>query len=287
MPKRAKLLIAFSVMLYGAFLAEKIALATGFSLVAGVSIAFTVFLASAGLFLALVRLFAFLAERQNSRWFRPHASILLVASILVCIGATSVVLQCEKMSRDRKESDVLAEQERKLAAWAERKGEFQPITDSGGDVYFDCEMDGEDVWGMWQRGTPEPNASGQVQFVFFQGATVTDAAMDCIATLPELKRLDLRAVRISDSNLRRLKGLSSLKYLFLEKTPINDDNLEFLDGLAGLVLLDLSGTNVSDKGLEYLPKNLALRFLNLGHTQVTDAGVAELQKALPNCTIER
>jgi hypothetical protein len=39
MPKRAKLLIAFSVMLYGAFLAEKIALATGFSLVAAVSIA--------------------------------------------------------------------------------------------------------------------------------------------------------------------------------------------------------------------------------------------------------
>ena len=44
----------------------------------------------------------------------------------------------------------------------------------------------------------------------------------------------------------------------------------------------------SGQRITWPPKELAgLRVLDVGGTEVTDAGVAELQKALPNCKIER
>ena len=48
----------------------------------------------------------------------------------------------------------------------------------------------------------------------------------------------------------------------------------------------LSGPKVTDAGLAHLAWLTALKELDLSRTDVTDVGVAELQKALPNCSIE-
>ncbi len=48
----------------------------------------------------------------------------------------------------------------------------------------------------------------------------------------------------------------------------------------------LSGPEVTDAGLAHLAGLTALKELDLTRTDVTDVGVAELQKALPNCSIE-
>ena len=49
----------------------------------------------------------------------------------------------------------------------------------------------------------------------------------------------------------------------------------------------LNNTQVTDAGLENLKGLTNLTDLFLNNTQVTDAGVKELQKALPNCHIDR
>jgi hypothetical protein len=58
-------------------------------------------------------------------------------------------------------------------------------------------------------------------------------------------------------------------------------------GLTRLEELDLSYTKVTDAGFDNFRELTRLKELWLHDTQVTDAGVAELQKALPNCKIER
>ena len=60
-----------------------------------------------------------------------------------------------------------------------------------------------------------------------------------------------------------------------------------LKGLEKLERLVLGGTQITEVGLAHLRGLVHLRELSLKRTQVTDAGIAELQKALPNCKIEK
>jgi hypothetical protein len=75
--------------------------------------------------------------------------------------------------------------------------------------------------------------------------------------------------------------------LSFENTSLTDAGLKELAGLENLTSLDLRHTKVTDAGLKELAglKNLIL--LVLEETKVTGAGVKELQKALPNCRIQR
>ncbi|MEE3369013.1 MAG: hypothetical protein VX346_06690 [Planctomycetota bacterium] len=72
----------------------------------------------------------------------------------------------------------------------------------------------------------------------------------------------------------------------LTNTNISDATLMRLKGLTKLQALGLRRTRVTNQGLVHLQNLTNLRSLVLGG-RITDAGVAELQKALPNCDIER
>ena len=60
-----------------------------------------------------------------------------------------------------------------------------------------------------------------------------------------------------------------------------------LTGLTALERLWLFRTQITGPGLAHLTGLTALEYLTLDRTQVTDVGVAKLQKALPNCDINR
>jgi len=62
--------------------------------------------------------------------------------------------------------------------------------------------------------------------------------------------------------------------------------LVHLKSILGLKELNLKDTLVSDAGLVHLNSMKNLEKLDLSKTMVTKAGIAELQKALPNLTIE-
>ena len=62
---------------------------------------------------------------------------------------------------------------------------------------------------------------------------------------------------------------------------------DFREQGADLQTLYLKGSQITDAGLVNLKGLNNLKDLDLSGTNVTDAGIAELQKALPNCEIEK
>ena len=79
----------------------------------------------------------------------------------------------------------------------------------------------------------------------------------------QISELDFRGSLIKDGDLESLKSLCNLQRLRLDNTSITDAGLQHLECLPKLYRLSLSGTHISE------------------------AGLIKLQKALPNCKIER
>jgi len=75
--------------------------------------------------------------------------------------------------------------------------------------------------------------------------------------------------------------------LFLVQTRVTDAEVEHLKRLPQLEELGLTGTQITDAGLGYLKGLTNLKVLFLSPSKVTASDVAKLQKALPNCAIDR
>jgi internalin A len=116
---------------------------------------------------------------------------------------------------------------------------------------------------------------------------VTDAGVKSLAGLKGLTRLNLDGTTVTDAGLKELADLKGLKELNLVGTQVTDAGLKELARLKGLKELNLFGTKVTDAGLKELADLKELKELNLVGTQVTDPGVVALQKALPDCKIDR
>jgi hypothetical protein len=143
------------------------------------------------------------------------------------------------------------------------------------------------------------------------GSPVTDAGLENLKGLTRLETLNLGEAKITDAGLKQLQELTQVRWLILERTQITDAGLVYLKGMTQLTQFSLGSTQVTDAGLESLGRMTQLQFLelnatlvtdaglehlkgltnlkelNLDSTQVTAAGLAKLQKALPNCHMER
>jgi len=125
-------------------------------------------------------------------------------------------------------------------------------------------------------------------FVTDPSSQITNAGLVHLTGLSNLKRLSLDWCDVTDEELEHLKGLAKLQTLDLAfNTYITDAGLVHLKGLTGLQTLDLRLTKITDSGLVHLKGLVNLQTLGLRNTKVTAAGVADLQKALPNCKIEK
>lgn len=157
----------------------------------------------------------------------------------------------------------------------------------------------------------ERNELGEVIHVDLSASQVTDSELAEVAELAKLRVLHLFNTQITDAGLKHLKGMTSLQELGLGGTQITDTGLVHLAGLTSLETLDFSlCSKIEDQGLAHLKELTSLQELSLqdaGHRRgagthqgaanlehlvlpdlgTTPAGVAELQKALPNCEINR
>lgn len=73
----------------------------------------------------------------------------------------------------------------------------------------------------------------------------------------------------------------------MSKGSITDAGLQSLSGLNRLQTLDLQHSQITDAGFEHLKPLESLQTLYLGKSATTAEGHAELQKTLPNLTINR
>jgi hypothetical protein len=116
---------------------------------------------------------------------------------------------------------------------------------------------------------------------------VGDAGLKELVGLKHLRSLSLGFTQVSDSGLKDVAALTELEWLDLGHTQVSDEGLKNLAALQKLKELHLYDTAVSDAGLKDLSALKNLERLHLKGTKVSDAGVKELQKALPQCQVER
>ncbi len=109
------------------------------------------------------------------------------------------------------------------------------------------------------------------------GTEITDAGVEHLKGLTNLRTLHLHDTEITDAGLVHLKALTSLVDLWLHETEISDAGLVHLKALTSLVDLCLCGTEISDAGLVHLKGLTSLKTLWLHETEITDAGLVHLK----------
>jgi Leucine-rich repeat (LRR) protein len=114
--------------------------------------------------------------------------------------------------------------------------------------------------------------------VYIENSTLTDAGMPMLGKLEQLDELSLACPSVTDAGLKSLTGLQKVRWLNLTGVKMGDEGLESVCGLKNLTKLTLTGTQVSDKGLERLADLKELRQLWLDFTLITDDGVEHLMK---------
>lgn len=97
-----------------------------------------------------------------------------------------------------------------------------------------------------------------------------------IASLGDLRTLDLAGSTIDDRQLVLLAPLARLETLNLSSTAITDAGLKQLAQFPQLRHLNLENTAITDAGLVHLPELSKLESLQLALTEVTDDGLSAL-----------
>jgi Leucine-rich repeat (LRR) protein len=123
----------------------------------------------------------------------------------------------------------------------------------------------------------QQNEQGEVVEVNLYGTKVTDAGLEHLKGLANLKTLFLADTQVTAAGLEHLKGLTKLRVLYLGDTQVTDAGLVHLKGLTKLEYLNLSRTQVTDAGLEHLKGLTSLESLGLFSNQITDAGLVHLK----------
>jgi hypothetical protein len=116
----------------------------------------------------------------------------------------------------------------------------------------------------------------ELRTLVLNNTQVTDAGLKELKELSQLQTLGLSKTKVTDAGLKQLKELSQLQTLALDNTQVRDAGLKYLRGLDKLGVLWLSNTGVTDAGLKEL-KDLKLEGLHLNGTQVTGTGFKDLK----------
>ena len=120
------------------------------------------------------------------------------------------------------------------------------------------------------------------------GSDLSDAGMiRLLEELPVLTQLNLRGVLVGDALVSYSRQRDKLTSLSLRDSRVTDAGLIYLAEMTSLEELDLSNTRISDAGLKPLAKLAGLQALYISETRVTEQALLQLQKELPNCSINQ
>ncbi len=105
---------------------------------------------------------------------------------------------------------------------------------------------------------------------------ITDAVIEPVTRLPQLRWIALSGTAITDTSVERLSKDRRLERIWLSRTGITDRSLELLAQLPGLTHLAIEGTATTDRGLGHVARMRQLRFLSLGSPLYTTTGLKRL-----------
>jgi hypothetical protein len=104
-----------------------------------------------------------------------------------------------------------------------------------------------------------------VEVVWLNMSDANDSSFEYLASLPNLRQLDLDGTRVTGKGLSFLRNLRKLQRLNLEGTDVSDESLLEVSQLRSLVSLNLSGTRVTPKGIQVLKKQLTTCSISARH----------------------
>ncbi len=115
---------------------------------------------------------------------------------------------------------------------------------------------------------------------------LTAEGIEDLQQLPALEYLNLSLVPCTSQHVAALARLK-INQLIVASTGIDDSMAARLAPMENLTSLSLPRNPLTDKGLAEFKKLKRLKNLDVSVTEVTATGVADLQKALPDCKIQR
>lgn len=148
---------------------------------------------------------------------------------------------------------------------------IRPMSAGGDDESLSCSVDMREL------------AAG------ISGSLATDELIAELCELTDLKSLSISSRIVTDAGLKSLAALEDLESLRLDNNDaVTNDGLRSFSELPSLRKLNLwYCRNIDDGAIEELSALAQLEELNLGGTQVSESGLQTLQRALPNCRIEK
>lgn len=102
---------------------------------------------------------------------------------------------------------------------------------------------------------------------------VDDAALDTISKLVTLERLDMQETHVSDDDLRCLKTLNRLRWFMVSGKQITDQSMLHLANATQLESMSFRSTSVDGSGLRALNCSESLRTLDLRDSPVGDDAI--------------
>ncbi len=135
--------------------------------------------------------------------------------------------------------------------------------------------------------------------VNLRGTKITDTTLAYLGALPAVESVDAGFAQITDNGIELLSTLPKLRELTIGGNKLTDVGLQAVRLMPGLVYLDLSGSqrtdsglwqvSVTDLGLSAIASVKNLRELRMGGTSVTARGVETLRAslALEQLSLER
>jgi hypothetical protein len=196
------------------------------------------------------------SENPRRRWFRYSLRTLMVFILLATVPMSWLAV---KMRQARKQRQAV-----------------EAIVKLGGSLAYDTDISKAPAPKWLSRLLGDDFFSTPVR-VHFPSVPVTDADLEPVEGLTQLRELFLSGSQITDAGLERLKELRQLEQLDLSATQVTDAGLKHLDGAAQLQMLNLCGTRVTDTGMQHLRKLTQLRRLWLIGTPVTGDGCEHLK----------
>lgn len=186
-------------------------------------------------------------------WSRAsdHRAQFRLSTLLTLLGVMAVIMT--GITMQRREHSRQQEIESRIAA---RGGEVMSGLDSiRGVIFYDtADTDLKELW-------IDLESIRGLQSLQISGRQFTDAGMQHVSRLSNLREVSLQNTQVSDAGLQNLTELHSLR------------------------TLDLMGTRVSDRGLSHFETMTSLRRVWLGGSAVTDQGCERLQSVLADAEI--
>lgn len=134
-----------------------------------------------------------------------------------------------------------------------------------------------DCPGVTDAGMQHLRGLSDLRFLDVRNSHITDEGLRGLGGLKRLRSISLANVSVNGWGFKYLSGLTNLQKLTLNATPLNDAGMAEIGKLTGLTTLDLSNTPLDDGGVVHLKNLTQLQELNLSGTGITDESLRTLQ----------